>query len=87
MLWDKKDKFYTFIAPPIIWLLAGKEPTEENINEVKSNEITVFMTLSGVEWIPIKIFNYCDPEIERIVPAPPFEKDISEDEVLLSINC
>jgi hypothetical protein len=62
--------------------LGGKEPTEENINEVKADEIMIFMTLSGVEWMPIKSFYYCDPEIERIVPVPPFEKDLSEEEVI-----
>ena len=33
--WDKKDRCYTLVAPPITWLLGGQKPTEELIDEVK----------------------------------------------------
>jgi hypothetical protein len=27
--WEKLDKFFSFIAPPAVWLLGGNEPTPE----------------------------------------------------------
>ena len=61
--------------------MGGNEPTPELINQLREEEVGVALTLSGLEWINIGNFTYYEPEIERIVPMPPFEKDLSEEEV------
>ena len=58
IVWDKKDKNYTFVAPPASWLLGGSEPSPDLINDLKKDPAQVSLTLSGVEWINIGEFFY-----------------------------
>ncbi|CAK72743.1 unnamed protein product (macronuclear) [Paramecium tetraurelia] len=68
IMWDKQDRFYSFVAPPLSWLLGGQQPTPELLNAVKANGVTALLTLSGIEWIPIGTFYYIDPEVLRLGP-------------------
>lgn len=68
IMWDKQDRFYTFVAPPLSWLLGGQQPTPELLNSVKETGVQALLTLSGIEWIPIGTFYYIDPEVQRLGP-------------------
>lgn len=58
IVWDKKEKIYSFVVPPVNWLLGGNEPSKEIIDEMKNDKVQVLLTLSGVEWIFVSNFNY-----------------------------
>lgn len=67
-MWDKQDRFYSFVAPPLSWLLGGQQPTPELLDSVKASGVQALLTLSGIEWIPMGTFYYIDPEVQRIGP-------------------
>lgn len=56
--WDKQSKSYHFIQPPLSWLLAGNEPTEEVFQQVLASNIELLFSLNGVEWLNIGCFYY-----------------------------
>ncbi|KAL4436169.1 hypothetical protein ABPG74_018153 [Tetrahymena malaccensis] len=79
--WDKKERSFTFIAPPINWLLGGQDPTPELIKEVQSNKIDVALTLNGVQWIHVADFQYAEAQITRIGSVPDWEKTLNEQDI------
>jgi len=80
LAWIKEKKQYSFFVPPISWLFSGNIPTQEQIDELKSDPPVIEITLNQIEWIPIGVFNYFDPQYDRIIVAPPFENNLPEEE-------
>ena len=74
--WDKKQRKYNFIQPPLSWLLGGLEPTQTNIKQLLEDNVTVFVSLNAIEWIKIGNFYYMgiihilysliEPSVERV---------------------
>ncbi len=64
--WDKQSKSYHFIQPPLSWLLAGNEPTEEVFQQVLASNIELLFSLNGVEWLNIGCFYYRELQVSRI---------------------
>jgi len=79
LAWIKEKKQYSFFVPPISWLFSGNIPSQEQIDELKNDPPIIEVTLNQIEWIPIGVFNYFDPQYDRIVVAALDEK-IPEEE-------
>ncbi|EGR29393.1 rcc1 family hect domain protein, putative [Ichthyophthirius multifiliis] len=84
--WDKKERTFSFIVPPITWLLGGQDPSPELIKQVQNGQIQVFLTLNSIQWIKVSNFLYAEAQITRIGPVPEWEKGMNEEAIKLKWN-
>ncbi|KRW99588.1 Regulator of chromosome condensation 1/beta-lactamase-inhibitor protein II [Pseudocohnilembus persalinus] len=79
LVWEKQTKSFTFIAPPISWLVGGQEPTEEMIQQIAQKGVDVKISLNQVEWIDVGKFYYINPQIEGFKPYK-MAKDLNQEQ-------
>eukprot|EP00825_Cyclidium_porcatum_P046805 TRINITY_DN745_c0_g1_i2.p1 TRINITY_DN745_c0_g1~~TRINITY_DN745_c0_g1_i2.p1 ORF type:complete len:1060 (+),score=235.51 TRINITY_DN745_c0_g1_i2:76-3255(+) len=77
--WSKKDKQLSFTAPPVNWLLGGKDPTPELVEKIFKSGADVKMTVNGKEWIDVGKYLYIEPDIQRIGPVV-LDNSLNEEE-------
>lgn len=70
--WDRKNKCYRFIIPPLSWLWGGEEVGAEKLERVQKYPVKVFLTLNNQEWIGGPDFRYHDHTVKRIAYAHNF---------------
>eukprot|EP00828_Plagiopyla_frontata_P012276 TRINITY_DN16991_c0_g1_i4.p1 TRINITY_DN16991_c0_g1~~TRINITY_DN16991_c0_g1_i4.p1 ORF type:complete len:357 (-),score=85.13 TRINITY_DN16991_c0_g1_i4:22-1092(-) len=80
--WDKVNKQFNFVCPPLNWLLGSYEPTPEILTKVKEEPAKIYITFNQIEWIFIGDFSYIEPEIEKFLPVPPYDPSLTEEEKL-----
>ena len=67
--WDRKNKTYIGLIPPLSWLFKGSEPDSYTLKQFAKEDISMQLTLNGMNFIPLPSFHYIDITITRFSKA------------------
>lgn len=81
--WDKEKRHFFFYTPPISWLCGNNEDPEIE-EKLRNEKVTIWLTVSGLEWFKVGEYFYYEPTIEEILPGPDFTDKVHHGEAALA---
>ena len=80
--WDKDKEQYFFYTPPVTWL-SGKEDdlSDAELDEITQEPVSVFLTISGKDWISLGSYQYYEPKLKQLWPGPTPDKHTTEEAI------
>ena len=67
--WDRKNKTYIGLVPPLSWLFKSTEPDIYALKQIAKEAVTMELTLNGMDFIPLPSFHYIDITLLRFSKA------------------
>ena len=77
--WDRKDKRYICVVPPVNWILSTEDPDPQLVREITNSPLRVDLTLNGLEYIKLPNFYYIDPVLLRVARVK-FDESLTPEE-------